>query len=49
MTAAAAAVPEDPDRTATPGADVRRLRLVEAPAPMAEDDDLGEHIVLGYN
>ncbi|MDQ7806734.1 hypothetical protein Q5425_23590 [Amycolatopsis sp. A133] len=46
---AAAAVPEGPDRTITAGAEVR-LRLVEAPAPAAADeDDLGEHIVLGYN
>jgi hypothetical protein len=45
---AAAAVPEGPERTITTGAEVR-LRLVEAPAPAADEDDLGEHIVLGYN
>jgi hypothetical protein len=46
---AAAAVPDGPGRTAPVPAEARLLRLVEAPAPAVDEDDLGEHIVLGYN
>ncbi|MGW4065871.1 hypothetical protein ACWEGE_46810 [Amycolatopsis sp. NPDC004747] len=42
----AAAVPAD-DWTPPPAEEARGLRLVEPPAP--EDDEPGEHIVLGYN
>jgi hypothetical protein len=42
----AAAVPAD-DWTPPPAEDPRGLRLVEAPDPAEEE--LGEHIVLGYN
>jgi hypothetical protein len=42
----AAAVPAD-DWTPSPADEPRGLRLVEPPEPAEEE--LGEHIVLGYN
>lgn len=42
----AAAVPAD-DWTPAATEEPRGLRLVEAPEP--DDEELGEHIVLGYN
>jgi len=43
----AAAVPADDWTTARPVEEPRALRLVEAPD--AAEEELGEHIVLGYN
>lgn len=43
---AAAAVPAD-DRNPAPAEEPRGLRLVQPPEPAEEE--LGDHIVLGYN
>lgn len=44
-----AAVPADDGRDEDGLAGRTELRLVETPARQADDDQLGEHIILGYN
>jgi hypothetical protein len=44
-----AAVPADAGRDEDGPAGRAELRLVGTPAEPADDDQLGEHIVLGYN